>query len=129
MFPSIMAVHFFKSNINLFGHSIDWNKILISNGRMYVSILAITGIQFFPGIRFKNFIIPIGIGFGSWLAAMLMLSEFGWVAANKFPFAYSMITIYPKYQPMVPFLLWSSVAYTALFLTVTYVDIAVRKAK
>ncbi len=126
---ALLAMHFFKTDLALFAHSMDWNTFLLFNVRTYVALLAISAFQFWLGMRFKNFIVPVGIGFSLWLAAITMIGEFEWPHADKFPFAFSMYMAYPKHQAKFPLMLWSSVGYAVLFLALGFADFKRNKVK
>ena len=66
MMASLMCVHFFRANLDLFNHRPDWVKLFTTIGTIYGTILAISAIQFWCGMRFRSFIVPIIIGFSMW---------------------------------------------------------------
>lgn len=71
MMGSLMLAGLHHPELDLYGHTIDWTQVLASNCRLYITILGISAIQFWLGMRLRNFIIPIGIGFALWFAAGL----------------------------------------------------------
>jgi hypothetical protein len=54
----------------------------------YLDCLPIVAAQYLLGLRFSNFLAPIGIGFLAWVAALAALS---WQHANVVPYAYTML--------------------------------------
>jgi hypothetical protein len=57
-------------------------------GLYFVDALPIVAIQYTLGLRFKSFLVPVGVGFLAWVAALAALaSKFGaWI-----PYAYTML--------------------------------------
>ena len=125
---SLFGVHTFRSNLSLFSHSMNWKKFLTLNANIYISILAISAFQFWLGVRFKNFIIPLAIGFGLWMTAITMVGIYKWEHADKFPFAFPFMTIQPEYKTL-PFVMWSSFVYCILFYLIGFLDFAKSKRR
>ena len=67
MFLTIVAINFIKPDLNLFKHPLNESIVLVNAANAYISMLAVCAIQFWIGLRFRNFIVPIGIGFALWL--------------------------------------------------------------
>ncbi|NEU09351.1 ABC transporter permease subunit [Flavihumibacter sp. R14] len=112
-----------------YDHGVDWQKYLSGMFNTYISVAAISAIQFWAGIRIKNFILPIAIGFTLWLIAGFLFFEMPPGYADKYPFAFPLLSSFPKYAAVVPEVLWTSLAYTGLFLVIGYVDFRFRKVK
>ncbi len=127
MLVSVISTHQFKGDIGLWQHPLDWKQLLLVNLRFYVAALGISAIQFWVGMRFRNFIASLGIGFGVWLIGIVTLAIAQWEHAKVLPFSASMLTAFPKYQYMIPLLMWISVGYLVLFLTVGFIDFRNRR--
>ena len=129
MMASLMCVHFFRANLDLFNHRPDWVKLFTTIGTIYGTILAISAIQFWCGMRFRSFIVPIIIGFSMWFMSMMSAMEFHWVHASKIPYAFSILAPFPKYAAQVNTMLWSSVAYCSIVLVLAFLDFKMKKVK
>lgn len=126
---SALVVDAMVPTIGFLKQSVDWNKLIASNVQTYISVLAISAIQFWGGMRFKNFITPIAMGFGLLLSAAVLVIEIKWEHVDKFPFAYPILIILSKYESVTPHILWSSLGYTALVLGLAFVDFKVRHVR
>ncbi|WP_266170338.1 ABC transporter permease [Dyella subtropica] len=70
-------------------------SFLAQNALYFIDCLPIVAIQYLLSLRFKNFLVPIGFGFLTWVGALAALSwKFGYVV----PYAYSMLN-YLKDSP------------------------------
>lgn len=128
MFGSLYAVDSFKENLNLSRHHLNWEMFLIFWGRIYVTVLAISALQFWLGLRFKNFIVPIVIGICLWIAGAMMMEEHQWKHDDKYPYIYPMRNNFPKNPSERTTILWGSVIYTVIFLTAGYIDFNKRRS-
>lgn len=102
-------------------------EILKTTSITYVSALGISAIQFWVGMRFKSFITPIAIGLGLWILGCMLVFEIHWLNADLFPFSYPLLSIFPKYAPILTTILWSSVGYFFLISFLAFVDLKFRK--
>ncbi len=126
---SALTVHFYNTEINFFDFSLDWNKLMITNFKAYVSILAISAIQFWLGMRYKNFLVSIGTGLILWFLAGMLVFELHWTHADLFPFSYPMLITFSRYEALTPFVLWSSLVFTIIILGCAFIDLRFRKVK
>lgn len=126
MFVSIHVVNN-SVDLNLSNHSLNWNRFFIFWGRIYVTVLAISAFQFWLGLRFKNFIVPIVTGICLMFLAAMMMEENPWVHDDKFPYIYPLRNNFPKHAAERITILWGSVAYTALFLVLGFIDFRRRR--
>ena len=103
--------------------SIDWSLLLKLNFRFFISLLGIISIQYWLGLRFKNFIVPIGIGLALLVTAMILSS---WEHIDKMPYAFPFRTFMETRQPKSGFLSnheWNSIGYFLLFTGVAFWDL------
>lgn len=57
-----------------------WRWLLARSVAGYVTMLPIVALQFLLGLRFRNFMVPLGAGVALWLASVLGTSwEFNWL--------------------------------------------------
>ncbi len=105
-----------------------WLKFLGFNGRVLIASLGIISIQYWISLRFRNFIIPVGIGLACLIATML---AFGWEHIYKVPFAYPFLTM--QFAATNGSWLqnheWNSVCYCFLFIIIGLSDMIFRKEK
>jgi hypothetical protein len=92
-------------------------SFLIDTGRYMIACLPIVAAQYLLSLRFKNFLVPVGMGFMTWVGALAALSwKFGYIV----PYAYSMLTYLkddPKGRTAVPAfqMHWLAIGYALLF--------------
>lgn len=128
MVLSLIAVDQFITKLNLSEHYFNWKSFLVFYGRVYITVLAISAFQFWLGLRFKNFIIPLVIGISLFLVASMMMEEHTWVHDNKFPYIYPLRNCFPQRPSDKFYVLWGSIAYTAIFLVLGYLDFNKRRS-
>ena len=113
----------------LYDGKIDFYKILSANAQVYLLILGVSAIQFWLSLRFNNFIAPLAIGFGLWFHAPMMVFEFKTTFVEQFPYAFTMLSVMPKYKVNVITYQWYSILTALLFLTLGFIDFRSRKIK
>ncbi|GAA0704612.1 hypothetical protein GCM10009105_01570 [Dokdonella soli] len=97
-------------------------SFLVQNMLYFVDCLPIVAAQYLLSLRFKNFLVPIGFGFLTWVGALAALSwKFGYVI----PYSYSMLTYLkdnPAGRAIVPAfdVHWLAIGYFVLFIVVGY---------
>src|SRR5687767_3775007 len=57
MFLTIAGVNFIKPTLNLFKHPLNGTTVLVNAANAYILLLAVCAIQFWLGLRFRNFIV------------------------------------------------------------------------
>jgi hypothetical protein len=129
MFVSATLLHFLSSELPFLDHRFDTLNWLAMNGKTYLAVLPISALQFWMSLRFRNFITPIGIGLGLWLAAMLLTFEIHAESLHLFPYTYPLLSMVPRFQGILPQVQVSAGVYTALFLLLGFVDFNGRKQK
>jgi hypothetical protein len=123
MVISLLAVDYFKTNLLLLEHELNWENFLIFYARIYITVLAISAFQFWLALLLKNFIAPIVIGLCLWFTGVIMMDdENQWAHANKYPYSYPMLNFFSKTPSDRTTILWSSVAYTTSFLVFGFKD-------
>lgn len=112
---------------------VDWVTLMKLNLKTFVSLLGIISIQYWMGLRFKNFIVPIGIGLGLLVTAMILSP---WEHIDKFPFAFPYLTfsgvIENKTKLVGPLFKnheLNSIGYFALFTFIAFLDLRYRKER
>ena len=117
----------------LFKKEFNLQNALLANWHVYVSVFAISAIQFWLSLRFKNFIAPLAIGFCLWIMAPLMLFSLNWSFADRYPYSFPIQLVAmserPDFKPDIPLIHMLSMAYGLFFLAVAFIEFKVRRVK
>lgn len=111
--------------------SIPYVDFLIEDALYFVDCLPIVTAQYAASLRFSNFLIPVGVGFVAWVAA---LSALPWQYGFAVPYTYCMydyLKDHPGKSAIIPdadFHLWA-IGYSVLFTIVGYWMFANRNEK
>jgi len=62
--------------------------VLKEDGYYFMDCLPIVALQYLLSLKYKNFLVPVGIGFGLWIASLGALS---WKFGYLIPYAYCML--------------------------------------
>ena len=116
------VVHFTMPSLNFLNIPINWTLWLSKNATLYVAGLSISAIQFWLGLRFRNFFVPVGIGFVLWFIGTLLVMEFGSKYAYYFPYTALPYSMFEKYKHLQPTINMVSVGYMGLFLVIGFAD-------
>ncbi|RYG53829.1 MAG: hypothetical protein EOO01_03305 [Chitinophagaceae bacterium] len=117
----IVVTHITNPELNLLHQHFDASGLLIRTVNTYIMILALCTIQFWIGLRFRNFIIPIAVGLVLWITGMVLIFEESSLAAF-FPYSFQIFPFVSKFQPKMSQVAWISVAYAAIFLVLGFLD-------
>lgn len=74
-----------------FDTPVPWKDMLVVTGKMYTAVLAMTAIQYWISLRFKNFIAPIGIGLALLITGIMIIQ---WEKIIYYPYAYTALTYF-----------------------------------
>lgn len=127
MFIAIVIANAAVPDIGFFNHSLDGQKVLTNAANTYVIMLAVCTIQFWIGLRFKNFIVPIAVGLALWLIGTILVFEYKANMALYFPYSYHTFNFSPKYKPHLTQAAWTSAGYAGLFLFACFLDFRKRR--
>ena len=122
MFLTIVAVNFIKPTLNLFEHPLNVSTVLVNAANAYILLLAVCAIQFWMGLRSRNFIVPIGIGFALWLAGTIMAVQYKSDLVFYFPYSFHAFPVSTKLKSQLTQVAWTSLGYALLFLIVGFFD-------
>jgi len=123
---SLMGIDAVRHDLKLSTHTLDWNRFWKLNGNIYASVFAISAFQFWLGVRFRNFIIPLAVGVGLWLSTLLLVGAYNWPHGDKIPYAFPFMMIMPKYKTLA-FVVGSSFAYGIVFSLLGFLNFASRR--
>lgn len=115
-------------------NSIDWGALLKLNFKTFVSLLGIISIQYWIGLRFRNFIVPIGIGLGLLVSSMILLP---WEHVDKVPYAFPLRTFMTSITksknelagPLLQNHELNSIGYFIFFTIIAFLDMRFRKER
>lgn len=125
---SLIGVDAVRHDLKLSSHTLNWKWFLAKNGNAYMSVFAISAFQFWLGVRFRNFIIPLAIGVGLWMSTLLLVGAYNWDQGDKIFFAFPSMMVTSKYKTL-DFVIMSSLAYGVFFSLIGFLDFAKRKRK
>lgn len=106
-------------------------KLLVLNAKVYISTMGIAAIQYWLSLRFKNFIVPVGIGLALLIGATVA-NAFNWEYIYELPFAHPSLTLdwvnkTADYglQPHE----WNALVYFVVFTIIGFLDVRYRNEK
>jgi hypothetical protein len=110
--------------------AVDWTTLISINVRSFISLLAIISIQYWLSLRFRNFIVPIGIGLGLLVTALILMP---WEHINKVPYAFPLLSFSQAATGKRAGLLATheiySIVYFLLFSLLAFADMRFRKER
>lgn len=128
---SAVVPNLFFSKFDFLSKSIDWTELLRLNFKTFVSLLGIISIQYWVSLRFRNFIVPIGIGLGL-LVTALIIYQFRWEHVYKVPYALPVLTMEGVRDTGGPVLQnheLNSIGYFVFFSVLAFLDMRFRKER
>lgn len=121
------AIHVALPDLNLLQRPFNGSAAYAKLGNAYLMLLGVSAIQFWLGLRFKNFLVPVAIGFVLWMIGSVMVFEYQSGFAPYFPYCFHALNFSPKHQAQLTTTAWSSAGYGLFFLTLCFVDFKRRK--
>ncbi|MFT3704887.1 MAG: ABC transporter permease [Agriterribacter sp.] len=108
--------------------AIPFNKLLLLSGKLYLSSLAITSIQYWLSLRLKNYIAPLGIGLALLITGLILLQ---WEKIYYYPYAYTALSFFRGANPGAANELgkneWYSLIWFSVILLFGFIDTIKRK--
>jgi hypothetical protein len=89
------AANLVQKQYAFFDHAVPWKGMFLFSVKTYFSVLAMTSIQYWLSLRFRNFIIPVGIGLGLLIAGLIIHS---WEHLYCYPYMYPAIPYLPEFK-------------------------------
>ena len=114
---------------NVLSQPFDKYQHVVALLNSYAPLLAICTIQFWLGLRFKNFIAPIAIGISLWIIGSLLVIEFKSSIAEYFPYSFHVYGNFPQFKSKLNAVEWASGVYAIAFLVIAFLDFKSRKIK
>jgi lantibiotic transport system permease protein len=84
-----------KPQYGFFDHAVPWRLMLEVMGNIYFSVIAITAIQYWLSLRFRNFIAPVGIGLALVITGLIIHQ---WDQLYYYPYMYPAIAYWPEFH-------------------------------
>jgi hypothetical protein len=123
MLVDAVILHFIEPSLHVLNQPLNSSAIVATLVNSYVALLAICVIQFWLGLRFKNFIIPIAIGISLWFIGSILVMQTKSAFAEYFPYSFHMYASFPQFKHKdLSSIHWTSVGHAVLFLLVGFLD-------
>ncbi|RYY97824.1 MAG: hypothetical protein EOO11_09800 [Chitinophagaceae bacterium] len=123
----VLATHFLHPALNLLGQPLHVAQLLARTANTYITMLAICAIQFWMGLRFRNFVIPTAVGFVLWVTGLMLALEFKSGLVEYFPYSFQVFPFSTQLHAKLPQVAWTSAGYAALFLLLGFLDFRKRR--
>lgn len=127
MFIAAVVLHLTEPSLHVLNQPLNGKEVLMTLVNGYVVLLAICTLQFWMGIRFKNFIVPIAVGISLWFIGSLLVLQSGLSIAAYFPYSFHVYGSFPKYKQQLPAVEWTSLGYAVLFFIAGFADFKKRR--
>jgi lantibiotic transport system permease protein len=122
MYLCAVILHLNEPSLNILSQPLNGYEIIGLRIDNYIVLSSLCALQYWLGLKFKNFIIPIGIGLGCYFAGTVLVMQLGQSQILYFPYTMFLYSGLPEYKPYVSGMMWYSLAYTLLFLAIGYLD-------
>lgn len=122
MFLAIVAINFIKPGLHLLNHPFNEKAVMENAANAWLIMLAVCAIQFWMGLRSRNFIAPMGIGLVLWLTGTIMALRNSSGLFAYFPYSFQAHFVSPKLKLELSQIAWTSPAYALLFLIIGFLD-------
>lgn len=127
MILAVLIANVMMPDVHLLDQPLNPNRILVNAANTYATTFAISAIQFWLGIRFRNFIVPTGVGLALWLIGTIMVFEYKWSSANYFPYSFHIYAAYSKMKSQLNQVEWTSLGCGLFFLMIGFLDFRRRR--
>lgn len=121
------VIGFIYPHYNLFSNPIEMQFLLTSTFKSLVCVLGISGAEFWLGMRFRNFVIPIVLAFLMWMVASTTTFDVHMSGATFNPFSYLAFASFARPGSAVAWVMLASVAWCVLFLAGGYIEFVKRR--
>lgn len=127
MLVDAIILHFVEPSLGVLYQPLNGYDILMTTVNAFVGMLAMSAIQFWLGLRFRNFVATIAIGAALWITGTILVVQSHTGFAAWFPYSYHIYGNHPAYRPAQSAVTGSSLAYMVVFLLLGYWDFRKRK--
>jgi len=118
-----VAANIVNPGYKFFSSHLDMNAVLMYTLKIYTATLAISAIQFWISLRFKNYILPLGIGMALLITGLIVMN---WEYIYLYPYAYPLLTFMSSIKQNQNWLVkheYISMGYALVILLLTIVDV------
>jgi hypothetical protein len=115
--------------LDLLHHYFDWQRLGGTLLSTFIGSLAVSAIQFWMSLRFRNFILPIAVGFVLWIAGVMMMAEYESFPKEWYPYIYPMMIVFPGHEDSLYAIQWNSAGIALVLLLLGFLDFKHRKGK
>ena len=122
----VVITHLSIPSLQLLQQPFNTATLLVRTANMYLVMLALCSLQFWLGLRFRNFIIPISVGLVLWILGMILVFEESHLV-DYFPYSFQVFPTVAQLQPKLAQVAWTSIGYAALFLLLGFLDFRRRR--
>ncbi len=129
MFLTVVVLHFQHPSLQVLSQPINASEIIGTRLNTYCALLGMIALQFWLGLRFKNFITALAIGISCWIIGSMLVLEFHSGIGQYFPYSFSAYSVFPKYKPLLNTILYTSAAYAMVVMALAFVDFKTRGSK
>ncbi|MBX2917574.1 MAG: ABC transporter permease [Cyclobacteriaceae bacterium] len=109
-------------NLNYLTYLERWPELIQLNIMALVTNVGISALSFWLALRFKNFIVPIGIGILLWLIGPTAALELKIPHFDKYVFVLPFTIMAKKFEYQRAFYQFLSVGYGVFFFTIAYLE-------
>jgi len=127
MFIAVLITHVALPELNLLNQPFNPLRLLARTANTYITMLALCTLQFWMGLRFRNFIVPVAIGLALWIMGMMMIFEFKSDMVEFYPYSFYIAPYMPELQSKLLQVALTSTAYLGLFLLLGFLDFRRRR--
>lgn len=81
----------FRPGYSFFASAVPWDTLFLITAKLYISLLAVTAIQYCISLRLRNNIAPVGIGLALLITGIMAMQ---WDKIIYYPYAYTAVTFF-----------------------------------
>lgn len=120
---SAVSANLIIPGYNFFSSHLDMNAVFMYTLKLYTATLAISSIQFWISLRFKNYILPLGIGMALLITGLIVMR---WEYIYLYPYAYPLLTFMTSIKINQNWLVkheYISMGYAVVIMLLTIIDV------
>jgi hypothetical protein len=122
VFVAAVLLYFVYPSLHLFSQRLVWREVIMNRVNAYLTILAMFSIQFWMGLRLRNFVVSLAIGLACWFIGIILAMEFKSPAAQFFPHAFSFYPSFKELKDLTPQIVRTSLIFSVVILGLAYFD-------
>ncbi len=122
MWLDVVLTSFVMPELDIFNRPLDGYAVLARMMNMYIVVLAISSIQFWLGLRFRNFLVPLAVGLFLWLMGTVLVLEYRAKSMGYFPYSFPCLSVFDEFKSRLTEVRLKSVGYTLMILGMGFLD-------